>query len=73
MKKYVEIKPIVLREWHMVAERVEKRIDELQKDGYKVLSVAHSSFASTVIFLYRKTIWKAIKDWLTKPISNWEF
>lgn len=70
MKKYVEIRPIVLREFHMIAEKASERANELQNDGYKVLSVSHSSFAGTVTFLYRKTIWKAFKDWATRPTDE---
>ena len=70
MRKYVEIRPIVLREYHMIADKATERVNELQKEGYKVLSVSQSSFAGTVTFLYRKTIWKAFIDWATKPTGE---
>lgn len=71
MRKYVEIRPIVLREYSMIAEKAAARANELQAMGYKVLSVSHSSFANTTTFLYRKTVWKAFTDWLTKPLEHW--
>lgn len=66
MKKFVEIKPYVQREYHMIAEKVEARVDQIQKLGYKVLSVSYSTFAGASTILYRKTIWKAFKDWISK-------
>ena len=66
MKKFVEIKPYVQREYHMIAEKVETRVDELQKSGHKVLSVSYSSFAGASTIMYRKTIWKAFKDWIQR-------
>lgn len=66
MKKFVEIKPIVLREYHMIAEKTQERVNELQQSGHKVLSVSYSSFAGATTILYRKTIWKAFADWIKR-------
>lgn len=66
MKKFVEIKPYVLREYHMIAEKAQERVNELQQSGYKVLSVSYSSFAGATTIMYRKTIRKAFTDWIQR-------
>ena len=66
MKKFVEIKPYVQREFHMIAEKVEARVNEIQESGHKVLSVSYSTFAGASTILYRKTIWRAFKDWISE-------
>jgi len=72
MRKRIEIKPYALREYTTISEKVEERIAELQKKGHKVLFVSFSGFTSVVTIGYRKTIWKAFKDWLTKPFYSGE-
>lgn len=65
MKKFVEIKPYTFREYKTISDKVEKRITDLQKD-HKVLSVNFSGFNSVVTIVYRKTVWKAFKDYFIK-------
>jgi hypothetical protein len=70
MRKKIEIKPYAFREYTTISEKVEERVMELQNKGHKVLSVSFSGFNSVATIVYRKTIWKAFKDWATKPTDG---